>query len=482
MAEIITNNTIPTPPNPPAAEQGNRYIRFAVKAAAVAALTSCGVQPTTTSVEAIRVPEAAETSETLLHPSVKVEQIIDAETFIAADKARYPYKEGYMRFQGDAVNSYTLADGRIVTLRSDTWVFNEEGEISEITSIPRNTAACYDPTTSSITSLNEVTPFGEVESFYPRDISPAEQEPFMKREKAKIKAENEKKGVPISEVQLTALATNHYLHDYPKNTFEWQASGFAIGNKIHAFTFLMESDKDRNDPWNFQVVGTKYRVLDFGESGCDTVSFEEAVDTPATAQGPEGIMWGAGSVYDEKDGYAYIIGNQQTDDKYVGQNYFAARALPNTIDDIASWQYWDGEKFVDGQSAKMKPLFTPNKLIKDAIDLKVDPRTDEFVLTYHKMWPDDDSNTTKVFERRGKDAVSAFQAEAKEVGELPADLKGYFGYLPAFHAIEGDNNEYVAFTTASINNVKDPAALPLYGMHTLEKAGQEIASLNPGKA
>lgn len=454
----LPKHAAPTPNHLPLA------MRVTSGVASLAILTGCGAELPGLGQEEQKTPNVL--------PAVAVEKIVDAKTFIAADKVAYPYKDGYMRMQGDAVNSFSLSDGRVVTLRSDTYVFtgekDEAGNITEKkTSFPRNTAACYDPKTSTMTALNKVGPSGKVESFFPREISETEKNAFVTRKKAAFK----KNGSKLSENELENLAVKTFNKYYPSTTYEWQSSGFSVGNKVYAFSLLMESKKGINDPWNFEVVGTKLHIMDFGESGCDTVTFEKTVDTPATAEGPAGIMWGAGSVYDKKANAVYILGNKVVQsDPWGTHDYYAAKVPLENLADASTWQYFKGSEFSVKNDDTLQPIIPASERYKDAIDLKFDPQQNDFVLTATRVWAEN-LGGSYVMEQRGKTVLEALLAHGKRASlNIAADPDRHFAYLPTKNFVETDSNTFTSFDTISLNNVKDKNAIPMYGIHELHVA------------
>ncbi len=446
------------------------------------ALTGCISQEDTQAKTS--TSEQSRGSKELSPAGVKVEKIVDGKTLLAAQSTKYPLGEGYIRYAGDAVETFALPDGRVVTMQSDTRSFRKMSASaqSEKVDLHHNAAACYDPTTGTMTSLNKVTSGGLTRDFLPRTVSPDEIASYVERRRAQFKQTESPPSDTVidSFIQKSLKPSTNGKTGYSRNSYEWFASGFTAtkgSNKIYAFSLIMEKIPGTKDPgWAFKVTGSKLHIINPGTSGCNDFTVEKNIDLPSVKEGSNGIMWGASSVYDDKTGYMYILGDQAAKDPYAGHNYFGARATEDTIADPTKWEYWNGKKFAkDVPRTKLEPILPSDALAKDAVDLTFDPNSGkegEFILTYKSIWLENGKSV--VFEQRGKTVVEALKnMEYKKIAEgLPADFDGkadgYFAYLPTLHVIP-DGEDWATFNTVSVNNF-EPDALADYGTHTFEGA------------
>jgi hypothetical protein len=438
-------------------EAARRPLATAGGLLAIVALTAaCG---TNSSSEAARGNEFEFTL-----PPTTVGKIVDTQSYITALETPFslPEKPGNtISFRSDAVQAFELSDGRIVSVGSDTIVGpslhdtpapnTPSGKI-----IAHNFGSCYDPNPKNptMTVLNQRSSANEIDPLLPRSVTPYEAAAFIKNRVNSYR----QNGALDSDAELENLAAQQ-LESYENNTYEWVGSGFAKGNKVYLFSLVME--KTAEGAWGFANVGTKLRVIDFGLGGCDKYVIENTVDTPAIAEGAGGVMWGAASVYDKKDGFVYLLGNQASTEPLSGHNYYAARVPLTTITDVSAWQYWDGEEF-SADSTQRKPVISEEAGIREAVSLTRDPNNDTYSLLYQKPVPY--GVTATVYSQSGPEVMSVFAAKPEVLAtNLPAKLDGNFAYLPnkQFFTIDGQT---LPITTVSVNNINNPAVYSVYSL------------------
>ncbi len=139
--------------------------------------------------------------------------------------------------------------------------------------------------------------------------------------------------------QISGTEPVDTLHSNEITARLWLQDGIVIGEHIYIFPILVKDEADLFKVHNVGLI--KAPIED------ERMNYQDAtyLDTPLQVKTPDGgtLFFGAGVLNNvSQDGYIYIYGYKDLD----GRHLIVGRFLPEDIEDMNKWTYFNGESFI----------------------------------------------------------------------------------------------------------------------------------------